>query len=480
MSGTKRFVEQRILNARKAEAKDAGLRRKVVENNIYAGYAKSAVRVEEMRRSRSEAAVRRDLFMDYTYVQAEQEKERRSRISHFEENLADELARRKAEALRDEMDKRRICDGSEELRALKERLHAAKVNKERAQQLHEGEIRKERGRVQEHMIAEHMENERVEHVELELKLTLEKGKQRERVKFINQQQITTKEAQRCEAMQEYLKEKDQVNDLVVKIEMEDAEEAGARALKQEESKASLKQFMVDQQQKQREIEQAERDENDRIEQYARDKRAREERLAAEKEEAEKQKGVILKKMLGQAEAANREKEELERLRNDLYLEQHELDARRREELTCRKRLEDREEMKNAYVFQMQMKEEKANGAREEEERIRSALLLKFAEDDRIEQMSEQKRRMKVEQHKREAERLTQLRREMFDQARDAERNHEGALREEEMSRQIIIESERKRLLKEHAAGLKDFLPKATFETREDYELVFGKTGDWPA
>lgn len=29
------------------------------------------------------------------------------------------------------MDKRRICDGSEELRALKERLHMAKVNKER-------------------------------------------------------------------------------------------------------------------------------------------------------------------------------------------------------------------------------------------------------------------------------------------------------------------------------------------------------------
>lgn len=28
------------------------------------------------------------------------------------------------------MDRRRICDGSEELRALKERLHMAKVNKE--------------------------------------------------------------------------------------------------------------------------------------------------------------------------------------------------------------------------------------------------------------------------------------------------------------------------------------------------------------
>ena len=31
------------------------------------------------------------------------------------------------------MDRRRICDGSEELRALKERLHMAKVNKERGE-----------------------------------------------------------------------------------------------------------------------------------------------------------------------------------------------------------------------------------------------------------------------------------------------------------------------------------------------------------
>ena len=44
--------------------------------------------------------------------------------------------------------------------------------------------------------------------------------------------------------------------------------------------------------------------------------------------------------------------------------------------------------------------------------MREELMKKFAEDDRLEQVSEHKRRMKLEQHKREADRLVDLRREM--------------------------------------------------------------------
>merc|ERR1719192_1718264 len=119
-------------------------------------------------------------------------------------------------------------------------------------------------------------------------------------------------------------------------------------------------------------------------------------------------------MIKQAEGKNKEKEELERLRNDLYLEQHEAEHRRLEEIKTRKRLEDKEEMANAYKYQMKCKEEALSKGRAEEERIKENLLRKFAEDDRLEQLSEQKRRMKVEAHKREAERLVELRRQMYE------------------------------------------------------------------
>jgi len=473
MSGTKRFVEQRILKNRAQEAKDASLRRMLTENNILQGHAKSEARVETCRRSRSAAELRRDVFQDYTHTKNQQDNERKTRIAHFEENLADELARRKSETLRHEMDKRRVCDGSEELRALKERLHAGKVNKERAQQLLDLETRKATDRFHEHHIAEHMENERLEHLELEHKLGIEKLRQAERVKVINQQQIAAKEAQRQEALNEYLKEREQVEELVNKIKSEDKTEKDARDEKQEEAKEMLKKFMIDQKTKQEAMEKAEKDENDAIEAYAAGKRAREEQLAREEEAKAAVKAAILKKQLAQAERASKDKEELEQLRNDLVYEQMEAEERRREEMKMRKKMEDKEEMKNAYLHQMQCKEDKAANFIAEEAKIKENLLRKFAEDDRLEQMNEQKRRMKVEQHKREAERLVALRREMFDASRAQERASEDHLRGEEADRQIIIEGERQRLLQEHAPGLRDFLPKNTLETQEDHDFVFG-------
>lgn len=43
--------------------------------------------------------------------------------------------------------------------------------------------------------------------------------------------------------------------------------------------------------------------------------------------------------------------------------------------------------------------------KEEEEKLRQQLLARFAEQDRVEQMNAQKRRLCIEQHKREANRL---------------------------------------------------------------------------
>eukprot|EP00439_Symbiodinium_sp_Y106_P037438 s6982_g4.t1 len=472
MSSTKRFVEQRIVKRREQEAKDQELRRRLMENNIYAGYGKSELNVEKKRRALSEANERRELYMDYSFVKTEQDKTKRVQIAQFEEQLADELAKRKAEQMRHDMDRRRICDGSEELRVLKERLHMAKVNKERAQQLLEIEVRKEKDRITGHLLAEHMENERLEQQELEHKLDIEKKRQRERVKVINQQQIAMKEAQREEAMQEYIKEmkgheRNQVEELVAKIADEDANEAKARAEKQMESRVMLQQFMVEQKANQEKLEAEEKAENERIEQFARDKREREERLEQERQEKEKEKLRILNAMLGQMEAKNKAAEELELLRNDLHLEELEAESRRREEMQMRKKLEDKEEMKNAYLVQMRAKEEKMLHAREEEGRMREELLKKFAEDDRLEQLNEQKRRMKVEQHRREAERLVELRREMYELARAQEREEQDALRKDEDKRRLIIEDERRRLLREHGQELKKFLPKHTLESMED-------------
>lgn len=444
----------------------------LVQNNILAGHGKSDVRVEEMRRARSQAAERRDLFTDYQFVKAEQDKERRIRINEAEERLADEMSKRNATRIRTDMNKRRICEGSEELRALKEKLHAAQVNKQRAQQLFENEYRKDLAQKQDHLIDEQMENERLEQLELVHKLDIEKMKQRERVKVINQQQIAMREMEKDEALREYIKEKEAVNELVDKIAKEDAEEQAARSQKAKESAETLQRFMVEQKQKQEELEKQEQDELDKIEAYATAKREREAEQARKKEAYEKEKNRVLQEMLGVAEEANREAEEFEFLRNELHMQELEAERRRVDEQRMRKKLEDKEEMKNAYVFQMAQKEVKKRKEIDEEEQIKEQIMKKFAEDDRLEQLNEQKRRMKLLEHKREAERLIELKRAMYEEARAAQRGDEERLRQEEVGRQQVIEEEKKRLLREHGAALRDFLPKGTLENVADVALLY--------
>merc|ERR1719161_2135911 len=279
------------------------------EHSILAGHGKSDLRVEGLRRERAQEEERREFFTDYMHIQQAQDKERRAQISEMEARLAAELEQRKAAQVRADMDKKRICDSSEELRALKEKLHAAKVNKERAVQLLEQQVRLEEEKQRDTKIGEVLELERLEHMELERKLEIEKAKQRERVKRINQEQIAQKEALRQEAFDEYIKEKDQVQEVVDAINKEDEMEAAARRQKQLETREMLRQFAIENEQRRKEMEERERNENFKIEEYARMKREQEEKMAAEKERQEAEKKRVLAQMLGKQMAANKEAEE---------------------------------------------------------------------------------------------------------------------------------------------------------------------------
>lgn len=92
---------------------------------------------------------------------------------------------------------------------------------------------------------------------------------------------------------------------------------------------------------------------------------------------------------------SRRREEEEELINLLRME--ELEAKRREEELAAKRKQERlkAEIMAANEQQKRLKEEREAAYQAEEEEYRRQLLAKFAEDDRIEQLNQQKRRMKV-------------------------------------------------------------------------------------
>ena len=66
----------------------------------------------------------------------------------MEEDLATELERRHAQEVREKQDRTRMYEGSEELRTLKSKLHAAQVSKEQHQQRVEQLFKKEQEKQQ--------------------------------------------------------------------------------------------------------------------------------------------------------------------------------------------------------------------------------------------------------------------------------------------------------------------------------------------
>lgn len=75
-----------------------------------------------------------------------------------------------------------------------------------------------------------------------------------------------------------------------------------------------------------------------------------------------------------------------------------------------KKIRQRLMMQQTHQEQLAFKEMQKLAEKEEEEAFRIMMMAKFAEDDRIEQMNAQKRRMKQLEHKREVEKLIEDRR----------------------------------------------------------------------
>ncbi len=97
---------------------------------------------------------------------------------------------------------------------------------------------------------------------------------------------------------------------------------------------------------------------------------------------------------------------------------------------------------------------------DEEEKFRQRMLQKFADDEKTEQMANDKRRMRVQAHKKAVEDLIVKRREERASAKAAEVADINDQKERERLLRETIEKERQRILGEHAARLGlDFLPR---------------------
>jgi len=88
------------------------------------------------------------------------------------------------------------------------------------------------------------------------------------------------------------------------------------------------------------------------------------------------------------------------------------------------------------------------------------MALKFAEDERIEQLNAAKRRMKEQEHKREIEKLWGDKLALYREQRDQEWQERQKAAEEQAVYDEAVAAYKEQLLQENAALLAEFNPKA--------------------
>ncbi len=89
------------------------------------------------------------------------------------------------------------------------------------------------------------------------------------------------------------------------------------------------------------------------------------------------------------------------------------------------------------------------------------------------QMNAARRQREMAEYKKEVDRLVEEKRRLYEAALQQELDAHARAEALEAARLQVVEAERQRLLREHAAALADYLPKGVVQTPNDYELLFG-------
>ena len=205
---------------------------------------------------------------------------------------------------------------------------------------------------------------------------------------------------------------------------------------------------------------------------------RETELRMQRESEQNKKDAILERLSSDMAKAQREADELENLRNELVVQETEERIIQKEKEKFERTVQQRLDIALANEYQRQLKSIRREEEKKEEDEFRLAMMKKFEEDDRLDELNARKRREKQMEHRREIERLLEMRREKYEQERAAELQEQMDAERVEGIRQQIIEEERKRMLAAHAAnlGLKH-LPKGVLSTNADLEMFkSGMTG----
>lgn len=360
---------------------------------------------------------------------------------------------------------------SDELRELQAKLNAAETSFERKLQLQERALIASREAEYNAAIDARLTQERAEAEAAEQAAEMARRVQAIQGRLVLEQQMGEKLELQAQAQEAMWLERAQLEALAAQIALEDEAARADRKRKKEATRDYVRAFLVEREdlrQRQRELEE---EEDRKIAAYRAAVEARTAGIAAKKKAKADEEARIFARLAAEAAEARAKREAMDELISRLHFEEEEEKRRRQAEEKKRKAEQAKAEMIAANQAQQAVKAARLERERFEEEAFRAFMLEKFAEDDRVEQMNAQRRRMRMLEHKKEVERLAAIKRAMFEEQRVQEQRELAGERAREAQVAAIVEQERLRMLREHATRLVEFLPKGVLVRPEDLDVI---------
>ena len=235
MSSIRRY-EHKLAVGRRAEEAVADLSSHLATDKMLRENFRSDDRVIQRRILNEQRGATKDMYATQQLQAAAAAQQREAVLREQDERLAAELARRKTQAVREQKNVQRICEQSEELRELEEKLKAAYMNKEREAQIVESASLIAKQAEAEAIMAKDMEADRQRGLQAEAYRDYLRVQDGRAMRKALDAQMEEKEAMKAEAYQAFLKEKEMVDKVVEAIIAEDNAEKVARHKKESEVK----------------------------------------------------------------------------------------------------------------------------------------------------------------------------------------------------------------------------------------------------
>jgi len=432
---------------------------------------KSEIRSLEKKFKKELELAEREKRLEYELIGKHQRQMKLKKKQEEEERAEAAKLKIEDEQTRTEKMREKLRKDSMEIRELEAKINAAYMNKERASQVEQNEAARKAA------MDEAEENRRF--VDDQTAFAV-RAKQEEKIARIEaarrlqadlENQLCEKEKNAQLAYEQFLKEKEQIDEIVERIRQEDENLRQDNRNKIENHRKFINCKSIDDEQRNKELQEWHADQDRKNREFEEEMQRRAQQIKTERQAKSDRLDRVQQHLRQELTMHQKEKDDYEKLIQDLALSEKEEAEQQKEKNQAMRAINTRMSMQKDQMEQRNHQQKRREAEQAEEDSLRQQMLAKFAEDDRIELMNAQKRRMKQLEHKKEAEALLAHRRQRIkdeQERRAAERAKDQ--RDAELMAQLI-EEERSKLIAEHADNLLGFLPKGVIRNYDDLEAL---------